>query len=92
MLFDNLFWHHKLQLVEEVWTTATGPRSTFAKILAQMKIAAQEDMYRGANMTPNKHVEFQIRLSDAETENTTWSIADPDRVANQLLTEIYGIT
>jgi len=43
-------------------------------------------------MTANKHVERQVRLSDAETEATTWRIADTDNVANQLEGEIYAIT
>jgi len=35
-LFDKLFQHHEGQLLQEVWTKATGPRSTFAKKLAEM--------------------------------------------------------
>ena len=43
-------------------------------------------------MTADKRVQFQISLSDAEIEATTWSIADADRVVNQLERLIYGIT
>ena len=43
-------------------------------------------------MTADKHVGFQVHLSDAETEATTWSIADMDCIANQLEREIYRIT
>jgi hypothetical protein len=43
-------------------------------------------------MTANKSVQFQVCLSNAEIEATTWSIADMDHVVNQLEREIYGIT
>jgi len=43
-------------------------------------------------LTTDTHVEFQVRLSDAETEATTWSLADIDRIVSQLEREIYGIT
>jgi len=91
-LFDKLFQHHKRQRLQEVGTKATSPRSTFAKKLAQMTTAAEEEVYEAANMTANKRVKFQIRLSDAETEATSLSIADTDRIANQLEREIYGVT
>jgi hypothetical protein len=91
-LFDKLFQHHQRQLLQEVGTKATGPRSTFAKKLAQMKTAAEEEVYGAVNMTADKREEFQVRLSDAETEATTWSIADTDRIVSQLEREIYGIT
>jgi len=57
-----------------------------------MKAAAEDKAYCAANMTTNKRLQFQIRLSDAETEATTWSLADTERVTNQLEREIYGIT
>jgi len=57
-----------------------------------MKIAAKEEVYGAVNMTAPKHVEFQVRLSDAETEATTWSIADMHCIVSQLEREIYGIT
>jgi len=91
-LFDKLFQHHERQLFQEVGTKATGPRSTFAKKLAQMKTAAEEGVYKPVNMTADKCVEFQVRLSDVETEATTWSMADTDRIVSQLEREIYGIT
>jgi hypothetical protein len=37
-------------------------------------------------------VQFQVCLYDAEIEATTWSIADMDRIVNQLDRLIYGIT
>jgi len=37
-------------------------------------------------------VQFQVCLSHAEIETTTWSITDADRFVNQLQREIYGIT
>jgi len=57
-----------------------------------MKTAAEEEIYGAANMTADKGVEFQVHLSDAETEATTLSIADMDRITNRLEREIYGVT
>ena len=91
-LFDKLLQHHQRQLLQEVGTKATGPRSTFAKKLAQMKTAAEEEVYGAINMTADEREDLQVRLSDAETEATTWSIADTERVTIQLEREIYGIT
>jgi len=58
-LFDISFQHHKRQLLQRVGTIATGPRSTFAKKLAQMNSAAEEEVYGAANMTTDKHVNFR---------------------------------
>jgi hypothetical protein len=91
-LLDKLFQHHERQLFQEFGTKATGARSTFAKKLAQMKTAAEEEVYGSVNMTGDKWEEFQVRLSDTETEATTWSITDKDRIVSQLESEIYGIT
>jgi len=91
-LFDIVFQHHERQLLQEVGTKATSPRSIFAKKLGQMKTAAEEEVYGAVNMTADKHVEFQDRLSNAETEATTWSLADIDRIVSQLERETYGIT
>jgi len=70
-LFDKLYECHERQLLQEVGTKATGPRSKFAKDLALMKAAAKDEAYGAANMTADKQLQFQIRLSDAETEATT---------------------
>jgi len=43
-------------------------------------------------MTTTEGVDIQVLLSNADTEATTWSIADTDSVANLLQKEIYGIT
>jgi len=43
-------------------------------------------------MTADKHVQFQVYLSDAEIAATTWGIPDTDCVLNQLKREIYRIT
>jgi len=90
--FDKLFQHQEQQLLQEVGTKATCPRSIFAKKLAQMKTAAEEEVYGAVNMTADKPVEFQTRPSDAETEATTLSIADIDHIVSKLEREIYGIT
>jgi len=91
-LCDQLFQHHERQLLQEVGTKATGPTSIFAKELAIITAAAEDEAYVAANMTTNKPLQCQIRLSHAETEATTWSLADTARVTNQLEGEIYGIT
>jgi hypothetical protein len=91
-LFDKLFERHERQLLPEIGTKPTGPRNKFAKDLALMKAAAEDDAYRVANMTADNRLQFQIRLSDTETEATTWSLADTEQVTNQLEREIYGIT
>jgi hypothetical protein len=91
-LFDTLFHHHERQLLQEVRTKATGPRSIFAKELALRKAAAEDEAYGAANMTADKRVQFQNRLSNAETEATASSLADSELVTNQLEREIYGIT
>jgi hypothetical protein len=70
-------------------TKATGPRSIFAKKLAQMKTAAEEVAYWAENMTANQRLQFQVCLSDAEIEATTWSIADTDRAVNQLKRDLW---
>jgi hypothetical protein len=57
-----------------------------------MKAAAEDEAYGAVTMTADKRLQFQIRLSDAETEATTWSLADMERVTNKLEREIYGIS
>jgi len=76
----------------EVWTEATGPRSTCATKLAQMKTAAEVEVDGAVNIIEEKSVEFQFCLSDAETDTTTWSNADIDRIVKHLESAIYGIT
>ena len=71
---------------------ATGPRSKFPKGLALMKGASEDEAYGAAIMTANKRLQCQIPLSDAETEATTWSLADTEWVTNQLEREIHDIT
>jgi len=91
-LFDKLFQCHERQLLQEVGTKATGPRSKFPKHLGLKKIAATDEAYGAANMTGDKRLQIKIGLSCAETEATTWSLADTERVTYQLEREIYGIT
>jgi len=91
-LFDTLFQHHQRQLLQEVGTKATGPRSIFANDLALGKAAAEDKADGAANMTADERLQFHIRLSDAETEATSWSLADSERVTKQLDREIYCIT
>jgi len=90
--FDELFQRHERQLLQEVGTKATGPRSKFAKEHALKKSATEDEAYGVANMTADQRLQFEVRLSDAEIEATTWSLADPEQVTNQLEREIHGIT
>jgi len=53
-LFDKLFERHERQLLQEIGSKATGPRSKFAKDLALMKAAAEDKTYGAANMTADK--------------------------------------
>ena len=71
---------------------ATGPRSKFAKEHAPKKGATEDEAYEASNITADKRQQFRIRLSDAETEATTWSLADTEHITNQLEREIYDIT
>jgi len=57
-----------------------------------MKTAAEEEAYGAVNMTTNKHVQFQVCLTNAEIEATTCCITNTDCIVNQLDREIYGIT
>jgi len=91
-LFDELFQHHQQQLLHEVGTNATGPRSIFARDLAPMRTATKDEAYGAANMTADKRLQFEISLSDAEPEATTRSLADTERFTTQVEREIYGIT
>jgi len=91
-LLDKLVQHHERQLLQEVRTKATGPRSIIAKKLARLTTAAEDEAYRAVNMTTDKRVQFQVCLSDAEIEATTWSITETDHVVNQVERDIYGIT
>jgi hypothetical protein len=43
-------------------------------------------------MATNKRVEFQVHLSDAKTEATTWSMADTDCIVTELDSKTDGIT
>jgi len=53
-LFNKLFQHHERQLLQEVRTKTTSPRSIFTKQLALMKTTAEDQVYRAANMTADK--------------------------------------
>jgi len=91
-LFDKLLQHHERQLYQEVASKATSPRSVFAKQLALMKTAAQDEALGAANMTTDKWMKFHIQLSNAEPEVTTWRLSDTERVTIQLERDIHGIT
>jgi len=51
----------------------------------------QRQGLQGANMTTDEQLQFQIRLSNLETEAMTWSFPDMECVTIQHEREIYGI-
>jgi hypothetical protein len=77
--------------LQKVGTRANGRRSEFGNELAMVKTVTKEETYGDANITAHKPLLFQIRLSDTETEATSWSVSDMECVANQLERENYGI-
>jgi len=90
--FDKLFQHLERPLLQEVGTKATGPRSIFGTPLGVMKTGGEAEAYEEANMTADKGLQFEIPLSDGETETTTRRLDDIEHVPIQLEGEIYGIT
>ena len=91
-LFNAIFQHHEREPLQEVCSKATGPRSIFTNQRALMKTAAEYEALEAANITPDKGLQFQICLSIAGTEATTWRLADTERVTIQLARENIGIT
>jgi hypothetical protein len=89
---DELFQYHERQLLQEVGTKSTGPKSIFAKELAILKAVAKDEAYGAATKPTDKRVHYQIRLSDAERAGTTWRLADTENMTKQLEREMYGIT
>jgi hypothetical protein len=57
-----------------------------------MKTTAHNEVYTTVTLTANKQVESQVLVSDAESEATTWSVTDPDRIMSQVERVIYSIT
>jgi len=57
-----------------------------------MKPQSEDEANGAANMTTDKQLQIQLRLSDAEAEATIWSLAVTERITNQLEREIDGIT
>jgi hypothetical protein len=90
-LFDTLLQNQKQQLLKEVRTKAIGPRIIFAKEHAQRITATKDKAYGAANITADKRLQFQLRLSDSETEATAWSLTNRERIAYQLERKIRGI-
>jgi len=84
--------NHEQQLLQEVGTNATGPRTTFAKKLPQTKSAVEKADYELVDIIAYKRVEFVVGLYDVDTVVTTWSNADIDHIVCQLQREIYIIT
>jgi hypothetical protein len=83
-LFDRLFQRRDQQLLQEVGTKATGPRSKLVKELGLKIFAAEDEDYGAASLTTEQCLQFRLQLSHAEAEDTTWSLADTVGVTNQL--------
>jgi hypothetical protein len=92
MLFDTLFQIQERQLLHEVRTMATHTRCKFAKEFDLKTTATEDKAYGAAKMTANMRLQFRITLSTGETDATTWSLADSERVTNLLESELCGIT
>jgi len=56
-----------------------------------MKDAAHDEVHGVANITPDKHVRFQVSQSYADTATTTWSIHNVYHIVNWLEKQIYCI-
>ena len=82
-LVDELYPHHNPEHVLKAGTVAISPRITFTKELAQMMTTAGDVVYCAISMTTDKSVDFQVCLYDAETDITTWNIADTNHVTTQ---------
>ena len=54
-----------------------------------METPAEDEAYGAVNITANERVQFQVCLSNAEIEATTWCITDTDRVVNQLERDLW---
>jgi hypothetical protein len=52
--FDKIFQHLLRQLLQEVGTKATSPRSIFGKKCVQMQKAAEEEFYGVAEINTDK--------------------------------------
>jgi len=57
-----------------------------------MKAGPEDEAYMAAMITADQQQHFQNLLSDAETDAMPCSMADTERVNNQLEREISGIT
>lgn len=68
--------------MQEVRTKVTSRRSTFTKKLPSNGPAADDEVYTVANMTNDRCVGFQVQLSEAEIEETTWHITAMDCIVN----------
>jgi hypothetical protein len=68
------------------------PDAHLPKKLTQMNTTEETMVYGVANITTDKRAEFQVHLSDGETEPTICRIDDTDCLANQVEIEICGIS
>jgi hypothetical protein len=91
-LLDQLFQCHERKQLQDVGTKVTNPGRICTSVLALRQTATKNEAPRAANITADERLEFQVCISNAETEALTWSLADTEQVIDQLEREIYGIT
>jgi len=82
LLYELFEYYGQYQLKHDWTTVATGHESIFTELLTQMKVTANTAVYGTPHMTSNKQVGVQACLSDAESEQTTWSIAELPQVTD----------
>jgi hypothetical protein len=90
-VFDKLFQLHVRQLLQDVGTKTTAPRSKFPKELALIKASFEDQADWVATITADKQPQVWVRLSDAGTDAMTWRLADMEPVTYQREREIDGI-
>lgn len=91
-LFAQLLQHNVHQLLQEIGSEITAPRSTFGEKHAQMNTVEEEQVYRAAKITPKWCIELQISLTEHMTAVKTGSSADMNLINNELESKRYGIT
>jgi len=77
-LFDKLFQYHQQNVLEEVRSKVTGPRSRFPPMLAQTVTDAEKVVYWVVNTSANNNGDHQVLLSKGATEAATCRMPDSD--------------
>jgi len=91
-LLEERFWINYSNIIRVNYCLKTSPQSEFSNDLALIIAATKGMAYGVVMMTARKRLQFQICLSDAGIEATTWSLAIMEHVTIQREREIYCIT